>query len=430
MKSILQLLVVSLVILASSTVRAKDLNELRVIYVGSERAPDFEEFLKEKVADFKAIPRASFLPADAEPFDVVLLDWPQGEEARELRQNSSPLGERATWNKPTVLLGSAGLNLAVAWKLKGGSGCTCMDPLAYDLREHEIFERPFPIDRTKMISLPTPSDFQSEIKDREIRVLPLVENHGRSWKAGWCSYTRDFANNPDVEFFCGGVNQKTPTAAGLWRQGNLLHFGFELSPADMNKHGQFLLLNSIAYISRFSSDRPIAVTPSVFAGPIAYPRATPARWLRNLDYQSDSVKEILTAAIWDELSQLPNRDDMADWCDRNSKFFHPTPTHKLEIDEDLVALGLPFDAPEFVAKNLSDLRSSNAERAARAVRLLKRYVPIGPSTSDAEAWSKWWQENETFAFASDSSDYRWYVDPLAKQRGVPSKKLRGPLRGD
>ena len=65
------------------------------------------------------------------------------------------------------------------------------------------------------------------------------------------------------------MNHKTPTAAGLWRQGNLLHFGFDQSPAEMNDNGRQMLLNAIAYISSFSQDRPIAITPSVFAGPVA-----------------------------------------------------------------------------------------------------------------------------------------------------------------
>jgi hypothetical protein len=266
---------------ATAPAHATDLAELKVLYVGSERFSDYVDFLKGKVAQVESIRRKDFQLQDAAPFDVVLLDWPQGEETREMRKLTSPLGAREDWVKPTVLLGSAGLNLAVAWKLKGGSGCTCMDPLAYDLREHEIFERPFAIDRSRMISIPTPSDFQEEIKDAEIQVLPLVDDRKQGGRPGWCSYSTDFARNPDVEFFCGGVNRKTPTAAGLWRQGNLLHFGFEQSPSEMNESGQRLLLNSIAYISRFTEDRPIAITPSVFAGPVARFRSTPARWLRN-----------------------------------------------------------------------------------------------------------------------------------------------------
>ena len=101
-----------------------------------------------------------------------------------MRKLKSPLGRRDEWEKPTVLLGSAGLNLAVAWKLKGGSGCTCMDPMAYDLREHRIFDTPFKIDRDKLISIPTPADFKSEIKEPEIMVLPLVADQGRQWSAG------------------------------------------------------------------------------------------------------------------------------------------------------------------------------------------------------------------------------------------------------
>ena len=73
---------------------------------------------------------------------------------------------------------------------------------------------------------------------------------------------------PDVEFLCGGVNHQTPTSAGLWRQGNLLHFGFEQSPAEMNESGKLLLLNAISYISHFTDDRPIAITPSPFAGAV------------------------------------------------------------------------------------------------------------------------------------------------------------------
>jgi hypothetical protein len=39
-------------------------------------------------------------------------------------------------------------------------------------------------------------------------------------------------------------------------------------------------------------------------------------------------------------------------------------------------------------------------------------------------------ENRPYLFASDTADYRWYVDPLAKRRGVPSAELRGPKRAD
>lgn len=440
----LSLLTITLLAAASiqSTATAKELAEMKVLYVGSERTADFVEFLKPKVAKVETQKRAGFKAADAQRFDVVLLDWPQTGNREDFPPKASPFGARAAWRKPTVLLGSAGLNLAVAWQMKGGSGCTCMDPLAYDLRQHEIFEAPFKINRGKMISIPTPEDFRAEIKEPEIKVLPLVNDHERKWKAGWCTYANDFASNPDVEFFSGGVNHKTPTAAGLWRQGNFLHFGFEQSPAEMNEQGRLLLLNSIAYISRFSEDRPIAITPSVFAVPVARPRRTVARYLRNPDYKVEWIKDIMVLDLWNKVSPL-GREKMAEWFDQNELFLHPEGTHRvvplgqssmkrliqLEIDEDLVALGVPFDKPEFFDKALADLRAGGTA-ANRARRLLDRYVPAGPKNGSADQWNAWWRENKPYAFASDMGDYCWYIDPLAKKRGIPTSELRGEKRAD
>ena len=419
--------------LASTAARADELAPLKVVYVG-ERGSDFADFLKGKVGAIQTVPRSEFQPKDAASFDVVLLDWPQSEETREMRKLVSPLGTRQDWAKPTVLLGSAGLNLAVAWKLKGGSGCTCLDPLAYDLRDHEIFEHPFKIDRLKMISIGTPADFVEEIREPQIKVLPIVADRDRKWHPGWCSYSKDFAQYPDVEFFCGGVNHKTPTAAALWRQGNLLHFGFEQSPSEMNESGRQLLLNAIAYISRFSEDRPIAVTPSVFAGPIANKRDVPARWLRAADRPIEWTQKLIAPALWHTLSGKDDRKVMTRWFNEHAKFLHPDQSHRLELDEDLVALGVGFDEPAFFEKTIADLRSANAAAATRARRLLARYVPCGPpfahGANTADAWAAWWKENQPYLFASDAGDYRWYIDPLAKKRRVPTSELRGPRRAD
>lgn len=386
------LLLSAFCLVCARTGAAKDLSELKLLYIGQERTEDFVAFLRPNVASVESRPRSSFNPADAEGFDVVLLDWPQT-GVQNFPPKSSPLGAREKWHKPTVLLGSAGLNLAVIWKLKGGVGCTCMDPLAYGCRPHPIFERPFKIDLSKTVRIPTPPDFRGEIKEQEIDILPLVHDIQRHWAAGWCSYSSDFAHNPDVEYFCGGVNHKTPTAAGFWRQGNLLHFGFEQAPSEMNETGQKLLLNAIAYISHFNSDRPIAITPSVFAGEVAPPRSRAHR---------------------------PKQEQ---------QFLYPDENQKLEIDEDLKALGVPFDSPDFFSKAIAALRGG-APEAARALKTLERYAPEGPKNGGSEQWSAWWQENKSYIFASDSGDYRWYIDPLAKERGIPTAELRGLKRGD
>jgi hypothetical protein len=101
------------------------LSQLKILYIGdasSQRAREYRGFLELNVGEVQVANRADFRPEQAEPFDVVLLDWPQSAAAREERTQIPPLGEREGWSKPTVLLGSAGLNLAVGWKIKGGSG--------------------------------------------------------------------------------------------------------------------------------------------------------------------------------------------------------------------------------------------------------------------------------------------------------------------
>jgi hypothetical protein len=94
---------------------------LRILYIG-DRAAEFQPFLNAHFAKVESTSRAKFQPQAAKDFDVVLLDWPQSALARQQRLGPPPLGTRDQWSKPTVLLGSAGLNLAVAWKVKGWAG--------------------------------------------------------------------------------------------------------------------------------------------------------------------------------------------------------------------------------------------------------------------------------------------------------------------
>ena len=225
--------------------------------------------------------------------------------------------------------------------------------------------------------------------------------------------------------FSGGVNVKMAAAAACWRQGNLLHFGFEQSPAEMNEAGQRLLLNSIAYISRFTEDRPIAVTPSVFAGPVPLPRAYLDRRLRDKGDASD-ISGIAGQGVVDLLKGM-RADAIRAWYAEHRGYLHPGADRKLVIDEDATALGVPFDRVEFFDKAIAALRAGG-EQSARAARLLARYAPVEVTANTTDAWQAWLRPNRPYLFFSDQGDYRWYVDPLAKKRGVPSAQLRGPAR--
>jgi len=106
---------------------------LRVLYVGNKdtgRGRAYARFLGEKFTLVGASDRKTFDPGSVGDVDVIVLDWSQSDiEHKSVRRASewesdlkSPLGERARWSKPTVLLGSAGHLLAAPWKVFGGSG--------------------------------------------------------------------------------------------------------------------------------------------------------------------------------------------------------------------------------------------------------------------------------------------------------------------
>lgn len=252
-------------------------------------------------------------------------------------------------------------------------------------------------------------------------MLPIVRDIDKRWRAGWCTYPDGFDENPDIEIFCGGENDKTARAAACWRQGNLLHFGFEQSPAELNEAGQRLLLNAIAYISRFTEDRPIAVTPSVFSGEVAYPRAYLDRRLGR-DGDVSEAAWLLSPKLFDQL-KTRSADDIRKWYAQHRPYLHPGSDLKLEVDEDALALAAPIDRVEFFEKVIAAIRKG--DDAERATRLLVRYAPLGTDTVD---WARWFAENRPYLFFSDQGDYRWYVDPLAKKRGIPCAELRGARR--
>jgi hypothetical protein len=406
----------------------------RVLYIG-HRSSDFEPFLKTHFAKVESVSRQEFQQAQAKDFDVVMLDWPQSGNMEGAWRAGAPLGKREEWTKPTILLGSAGLNLAVTWKLKGGSGCTCLAPVAYALREHEIFQKPIAINIKATTNIPTPDDFSQEIKEPTVAVLPLVDNIRNyhtvinDYQRGWSTHYFEFADMPEVEIFCGGINEQTPRSAAFWRQGNLLHFGFEQSPSELNETGRAMLVNAVVYISRFTEDRPIDVTPSVF-GPekIGISRKRVSNYLTNADAHSSwatSELSAVTVASFDS----QDRSKAKAWLDANAKWLHPGPGNLLEVDQEAKSLGTPFDAPDFLPKTIQALRDDRTQKTAAT--LLARYVADGPDAgSGADAWEKWWRDNSAFAFYSELGCYRWYIDPLAKRRGIPTKSLRGVARAD
>ncbi|HEV3122648.1 MAG TPA: hypothetical protein VGY53_12125 [Isosphaeraceae bacterium] len=264
--------------------------------------------------------------------------------------------------------------------------------------------------------------------DRPINLLPLFEGDSAGRTPGWCSYTDRMSDSPEVEVFCGGINSKTPTAGAIWRQGNLLHFGFDLSPTEMNEAGRSILVDAIAYIARFTEDRPIMRTPSPFAGQEFLSRPRIERYMKNRDalywelIQSHFVRSTL------ERAGAKSLDKFREWYPGVREYLHPDDDGRLTVDEVAKEAGVDVSRLEFFDKAIAAL-AEPADTAQRARDLLARYAPDGPGRdASAATWAAWKESNRDYLFFGEAGGYRWYIDPLAKIRGVSTAKLRGPAR--
>src|SRR5271169_6173876 len=131
-----------------------------------------------------------------------------------------------------------------------------------------------------MVRRPTPAAWRHEFKDKEVSVLSLVKDPDRQYQSGWITYRNRVLDSPEIEIISGGLSERSSDGAALWRQGHLLHFAFDIAPAEMNETGKALLLNSIAYIARFTEDRPIARTPAGWGQKNDAPRSK--RWIEGM----------------------------------------------------------------------------------------------------------------------------------------------------
>lgn len=277
------------------------------------------------------------------------------------------------------------------------------------------------IDRAT-VRRPTPEAFQKDLTSATVETLPLVKIPTAEHHPGWCVYA-EALDSPETEILCGGINHKTPTAAAIWRQGHLLHFGFDLSPEEMNEGGQALLVNCIVYIARFTEDRPITHAPER-----ALSRAGADRITAKKAPEKDYVEWYFTPAV----RQQGKADDwpaFQSWYQKHRDYLRADRREKgsLVLDDDALALGVRPNRPEFFPAMIAALRDGGA-KAELAAKLLRRYAPLGPGEAKAAAWQSWWEENRPYVFFSESGWYRWYLDPLAKKRGVPTADLRGSAR--
>lgn len=207
-----------------------------------------------------------------------------------------------------------------------------------------------------------------------------------------------------------------------------MEFGFELSPPQMNETGRAILVNAIVYISKFTQDRPILKVPmdGVQRPPL---RASLSRMAADEKISIGMLEQFLTK---ETLAAAPGKDreSYKRWIPTVLPYLRLEDSLKYGIDAEAQSLGLHPDQPDFPARAVSLLHSGGAKAGAARI-LLERYIPEGPAKgSDAAAWERWIQLNSPYLFFSDAGGVRWYIDPLARKRRIPTAKLRGAARAD
>jgi hypothetical protein len=297
----------------------------------------------------------------------------------------------------------------------------CLEPFAYGLRDGPWFEEPFKIDRT-LVPWRKPAAWRREIKDPGVPVLPLAENISDRTLSGWCTYSEAF-DSPETELLCSGVNTKSPSGAAVWRQGNLMHFCFNLAPTEMNERARQFFVNCVVYASRFGEDRPIIHSPG---------RLLVRAHTDSLVASAEPDKDLLEYYFAPETLKLEKADDwptFQNWYKQNREYLRErrAGAGSLVLDEEAKAFGVPAHKADFFRAALAALRSGGT-RASLAATLLQRYVPDGPNVAVADTWQRWFEANEKYLFFSETGGYRWYIDPLAKKRGRPTAELRGERR--
>ncbi|HEU4418529.1 MAG TPA: hypothetical protein VFT55_06290 [Planctomycetota bacterium] len=287
-----------------------------------------------------------------------------------------------------------------------------------------LFDAPHAIDVRATVEVATPAQWKAALPDQQnVPVLRLCEGKGPKMP-GWCAVAGDL-QGAEFETMCGGINTKHPTHGGIWRQGNLLHFGFEPSPSEYNETGRRLLLNGIAYIARFLTDRPITREKS-FLDP--GPSASKYWFEFMLTSPKAKVEDIAgwLAEPWrGQLAALDIAEARAFAQERMRAL--RVEGSKFTFDQDALDLGVDVQKSG-VVRQLADLL--RGEQVNRARRLLVRLLPDGPGAAATTAnWHNWLEPRED-ALCFDVHARIWRLDLLAHARGAKSDDLRGPARAD
>ena len=424
----------------------------------------FESYLKEYFTSVKAVDARNYMMDMSANYDVTIFDqrinpWEKGER--------TPTYKPAKYLKedfdfPTVFIGHTAPMMGETIGLKLDWLCLCLDANAHHLKtEHPIFKGPFAVNLT-MVTKPTPDGIFHYPSGKNVpKEIPMwhVQKEGymegKGYRVGLVSRGDGFLDSPDAEYISSGVNSKDVGAVAIGRHGNFLLWGFSASPDYMTEEAKQVFANAVVYIKQFKGQKPIA---RKYNQRIAV-RATYIddmigslnkesfehykSYINDVNAQSQkTIKEILAKKdkgekvsemeeaivkaqstpipipTWEEYVKqqsgkffkpeyLKNIEKLKKYLADNKKYLYSEPDgfYELKMDDDIKKLGIGNNDKKLLEQCIALLKSGKETDLAN--RVLTRYTGL---EKNPQEWEKWFNDNSSKLFFTESGGYKWLVD--------------------
>lgn len=276
-----------------------------------------------------------------------------------------------------------------------------------------------------------------------------------------------FLQAPDAEIISSGKNSRSCQSVAIGRHGNFLGWGFAVDPSHMTPNARAMLVNSVAYISKFDGQSPIFKVPQGAFIPTAN-RSSPRDdlydrpyYLSNFSESYDDnattvekqrkfiervlrIKEERSLTQYEQLyfamaerivdSSAKDTETKAEYIERRFKsavgrelygkfgqaiekykahyksyaptVYYDTSKYDFVVDQDALKLGVPVGDVRLIAKAIEMLEKDAKDKVAK--RLLRRYTNQRFKT--AANWRGWFDENKNRMFFHEVAGYKFYVD--------------------
>jgi hypothetical protein len=285
----------------SSAQNIKELDQLRVLYVGySPEKPlppnslrigagisddRFEEDLRSRMDAFKSLLNKYFgevATIDArdykeeisDDYDVTIFDGLPEPVRPQILERDPETGNTIRYeaaqylsdgfSNAAVFIAQIAPTLGEPIGTKTDWYCMCLYNHAFEINtEHPVFNVPLKVqismeyEKTpaELFMYPSGKNLPDKIPMWRVQTESSID--GMGYRTGVVAHGWPFMEAPDCEYISGGHSTKDITAAAIARHGNFLHWGFAASPEYMTNEASKAFVNAVYYMSQFNNRIPI-----------------------------------------------------------------------------------------------------------------------------------------------------------------------------